>query len=122
MGPTFPNRFFQHGAQTDRISNIRETTTIPTIWDRLAERGIAAKYYFSDVPFIALWGPKYRGITYPFAQFLRDVREGSMERREVPEKILPQSPEEGPWMEGAGRALECNLLFRKAGEFWRGRP
>jgi phospholipase C len=78
MGPTFPNRFFQHGAQTDRISNVKELTTIPTIWDRLAERGIAAKYYFSDVPFTALWGSKYRGITYPFAQFLRDTKAPTM--------------------------------------------
>src|SRR5438874_1794403 len=78
MGPTFPNRFFQHGAQTDRVSNIRETTTIPTIWDRLAERSIAAKYYFSDVPFTALWGPKYRIITYPFAQFLHDTKGPTM--------------------------------------------
>jgi phospholipase C len=46
MGPTFPNRFFQHAAQTDRISNLMEVTTIATIWDRLAERGIPAKYYF----------------------------------------------------------------------------
>ena len=49
MGPTFPNRFFQHAAQTDRISNLMEVTTIATIWDRLAERGIPAKYYFCDV-------------------------------------------------------------------------
>lgn len=74
MGPTFPNRFFQHAAQTDRISNIMAPTTIPTIWDRLAERGIPAKYYFSDTPVTALWGSKYRNITYPIAQFFIDAR------------------------------------------------
>jgi phospholipase C len=78
MGPTFPNRFFQHAAQTDRISNIMEQTQVPTIWDRLAERGLAARYYFSDLPFIALWGPKYRGITLPFAQFLLDAKAGTL--------------------------------------------
>jgi phospholipase C len=78
MGPTFPNRLFQHAAQTDRISNTRELTTVPTIWDRLAERGLTTRYYFSDVPVTALWGPKYRNITRPFAQFLRDTKTGTL--------------------------------------------
>ena len=39
--------------------------TLPTIWDRLAGRGRhAARYYFSDVPFIALWGTKYLPISH----------------------------------------------------------
>jgi phospholipase C len=74
MGPTFPNRLFQHAAQTDRIINLMEPTTVPTIWDRLAERGIPAKYYFCDAPITALWGSKYRDITQPFAQFLLDAK------------------------------------------------
>ncbi|MGH3547214.1 MAG: alkaline phosphatase family protein [Pseudonocardiaceae bacterium] len=78
MGPTFPNRLFQHAAQTDRISNVMEPTKTPTIWDRLAERGLSAHYYFSDLPFTALWGPKYRAITLPFAQFLLDAKAGTL--------------------------------------------
>ncbi|HET9254004.1 MAG TPA: alkaline phosphatase family protein [Pseudonocardiaceae bacterium] len=78
MGPTFPNRLFQHAAQTDRISNIMKETTLPTIWDRLAGRGIAARYYASDTPFLALWGAKYREITHSFAQFLLDVNAATM--------------------------------------------
>src|SRR5437762_7472288 len=36
LGPTFPNRFFLHAAQTDRLSNTAQLSTLPTIWDRLA--------------------------------------------------------------------------------------
>src|ERR1051325_2924996 len=46
MGPTFANRIFQHSAQTDRITNSFTLCELPTIWDRLIERRISAKYYF----------------------------------------------------------------------------
>src|SRR5205807_338158 len=69
LGPTYPNRFYTHAAQTDRISNTMTQSTLPTIWDRLAAGGVSANYYFSDLPFLALWGPTYVPISRPFAQF-----------------------------------------------------
>ena len=59
LAPTYPNRFYTHAAATDRISNTSTTSTLPTIWDRLADKGISRRYYFSDTPFLALWGQKY---------------------------------------------------------------
>jgi phospholipase C len=59
MSSTFPNRIFQHAAQTDRLSNTLDISTLPTIWDSLAAAGVSAKYYYSNVPFLALWGLKY---------------------------------------------------------------
>jgi phospholipase C len=59
MGPTFPNRMYQHAAQTDRLSNTFDLSTLPTIWDRLADAGLTGRYYFQDAPFLALWGAKY---------------------------------------------------------------
>src|SRR3954469_239114 len=59
LGPTYPNRFYTHAAATDRISNTSTTSTLPTIWDRLADKGISANYYYSDLPFLLLWGEKY---------------------------------------------------------------
>ena len=56
MSETWPNKIYQHAAQTDRLDNALEFCTLPTIWDRLADHSISAKYYFSDVPFLALWG------------------------------------------------------------------
>ncbi|MFN2516554.1 MAG: alkaline phosphatase family protein [Pyrinomonadaceae bacterium] len=72
MAETYPNRFYQHAAQTDRLHNSFTISKLPTIWDRLAERGLTGLYYYSDVPFLALWGRKYIPISRPFGQFLAD--------------------------------------------------
>ena len=78
MAETYPNRIYQHAAQTDRIHNSTTTSVLPTIWDRLQSAGLTGKYYFSDVPFTALWGTKYLGITRPFAEFLADCASGNL--------------------------------------------
>lgn len=78
LGPTFPNRFYQHSAQTDRLSNTLVLATMPTIWDRLAAQGLAGRYYFSDLPFIALWGSQYQSITAPIASFFADCAAGTL--------------------------------------------
>jgi phospholipase C len=44
MGPTFPNRMYQHAAQTDRLSNTLEPSALPTIWDRLSAAGLTGRY------------------------------------------------------------------------------
>src|SRR5439155_13010063 len=51
MGPTFPNRMYMHAAQTDRLDNTFELSTLPTIWDRLAAADLTGRYYFQDAPF-----------------------------------------------------------------------
>jgi phospholipase C len=78
MAETFPNRIYQHAAQTDRIRNTFEPSTLPTIWDRLAAAGLDGRYYYSDTPFLALWGPKYLPISRPFAAFLADAAAGTL--------------------------------------------
>jgi phospholipase C len=78
LSSTFPNRVFQHAAQTDRLSNTLDLSTLPTIWDALAVAGVSHKYYFSNVPFLALWGPKYLGISALFADFLADAAAGTL--------------------------------------------
>ena len=78
MAETYPNRFYQHAARTDRTHNSFDTSTLPTIWDRLADAGLRGRYYFSDVPFTALWGTKYVDISAPFPQFLADCATGNL--------------------------------------------
>jgi phospholipase C len=78
LGPTFPNRIFQLAAQTDRLSNTLDISSLPTIFDNLAACGVSAKYYFDNVPFLALWGTKYVGISEPFAKFLADAAAGTL--------------------------------------------
>jgi phospholipase C len=78
MAETFPNRFYQHAAQTDRIHNSFDQSALPTIWDRLAAAGLEGRYYFSDAPFLALWGVKYFPISRPFSAFLSDCARGQL--------------------------------------------
>ena len=78
MAGTFANRVYQHAGQTDRLENTFELSTLPTIWDRLADAGIDGRYYFSDVPFLALWGAKYVPIGRPFEAFLADAAGGTL--------------------------------------------
>ena len=71
-GETFPNRFYQHAARTDRDHNTEVISTLPTIWDQLSPipntQGIpTGGYFFRDLPFMALWGTKYYPFWHPFA-------------------------------------------------------
>jgi phospholipase C len=78
MAETFPNRIYQHAAQTDRLVNTFDISVLPTIWDRLAEKQLEGRYYFSDVPFLALWGSKYLPISRPIAAFVADALAGDL--------------------------------------------
>lgn len=78
MAGTYPNRIYQHCAQTDRLENSPQLCSLPTIWDRLADHSLTGRYYFSDVPFVALWGTKYLPITRHVTQFLDDCADGTL--------------------------------------------
>ncbi|HEY2739497.1 MAG TPA: alkaline phosphatase family protein [Thermoanaerobaculia bacterium] len=78
MAPTYPNRIYQHAALTDRLDDSTGLCTLPTIWDRLDDAGLNGRYYFNDVPFIALWGTKYASISRTYDQFLQDCASGSL--------------------------------------------
>jgi phospholipase C len=78
MSSTFPNRFYQHAAQTDRMRNTFGASTLPTIWDRLADAGLKGRYYYSDVPFVALWGAKYLNRSHNVLQFFADCADGKL--------------------------------------------
>lgn len=78
MSSTYPNRIYQHAGVTDRLDSSLSLCTLPTIWDRLAAKGLRGKYYFSDTPFLALWGDKYAAIMRPLAEFLADCAAGEL--------------------------------------------
>jgi phospholipase C len=78
LASTYPNRVFQHAAQTDRLSNTLDISSLPTIWDRLQAAGVSCRYYYSNVPFLALWGFKYIGISSLYDQFAADVAAGTL--------------------------------------------
>jgi phospholipase C len=79
LAGTYPNRIYQHAAQTDRLDNsLLPICTLPTIWDRLAEHSLPARYYFSDFPFLALWGARYADIARPVGNFFTDCAAGNL--------------------------------------------
>jgi phospholipase C len=86
-GETFPNRFYQHAAQTDRDHNSFAISKLPTIWDQLSpvpnKKGIpTGGYFFSDLPILALWGQKYLPFWHKFER-------GDQDALGVPVKTRP---------------------------------
>lgn len=78
LSSTFPNRIYMHAGQTDRVSNTFAIAELPAIWDRLADAGLTAAYYYSDLPVTALFGSRFTAISHPIAQFFDDARAGAL--------------------------------------------
>jgi phospholipase C len=80
-GETYPNRFYQHAARTDRDHNSEVASKMATIWDQLSpipnSHGIpTGGYYYRDAPILALWAEpaievgakfKYQPFFHPFS-------------------------------------------------------
>lgn len=79
LGPTYPNRFYFHAASTDRIDNTTVVSALPTIWDRLKAKGVSARYYYNDAPFLPLlFGTRFTPISKVFSQFLTDCQNNTL--------------------------------------------
>lgn len=78
LASTFPNRMYLHAGETDRASNSFDISSLPTIWDRLADGGLSGRYYFHDLPVTALWGAKYLLQSTRFEQFLVEAALGTL--------------------------------------------
>ena len=44
----------------------------------LANAGLSGQYYFSDLPFLGLWGSKYTSISHPIADFFAACQTGAL--------------------------------------------
>jgi phospholipase C len=78
LADTFPNRLYLHSGATDRISDTLDSSSLPTIWDRLDAKSVSSAYYFHDVPFTSLYGTRYVGRSKLFASFLADAAAGTL--------------------------------------------
>ena len=78
LGPTFPNRMFLWTGQTDRLSDSVSLSKLPTIFDRLAAAGVSHRYFFSNLPFVALWGLKYVFSTGLIDEFFQRAASGAL--------------------------------------------
>ena len=111
MGPTSPNRLYQHAAVTDRLDDSISLSTLTTIWDRLADAGLDGRYYHGGISFLDLWGLKYNSISQSYTQFLQDCASG-----DLPEVAFVDPPFSG---EANGTASDYHPLGDiRAGESW----
>src|SRR5690606_11515678 len=78
LGPTYPNRFYTHSAATDRITNTLVASQPPSIWDQLDGAGVSSRYYYSDLPFLALYGEKHIAKATLVDQFFADAAAGTL--------------------------------------------
>jgi phospholipase C len=78
LSSTYPNRYYTHSGRTERLDNTMAQTVMPTIWDRFSTAGVSANYYFSDLPFLALWGEKYIPISRHMEDFFAQAASGTL--------------------------------------------
>lgn len=78
LGPTFPNRIFQLCGQTDRLDDSLTFCSYPTIFDQCNQAGVAAKYYYNNVPVLALFSTDAIIYAHAFSEFLSDCASGSL--------------------------------------------
>ncbi|MEX2293247.1 MAG: alkaline phosphatase family protein [Acidimicrobiales bacterium] len=91
LGSTYPNREYMHSAQTGGITNNdfppqRATENPewaagfdwPTIWTALDARGVTWKYYYSNLPVIALWGARHAKGARHISEYYADCAAGTL--------------------------------------------
>ena len=78
MAATLPNRNYAHAGRTDRMRNEYFRSHMPTIWDRLKAAGVPATYFYSDVPYLSLWGNRYVQMAQRFDAFLTQAATGTL--------------------------------------------
>ena len=76
LAGTQPNRMYMHCGQTDRRNNpdgpippIPATSDLRTVWDAAAAVGVSTGYFFSNLPYTALWEAKYLHLSKPVQAF-----------------------------------------------------
>lgn len=81
MGPTWPNRLFFHGAQSQgmKVNELPDGQfySMATIWDQLDEAGIPWSYYYTDLPALALFG-RFMTRLKTIDQFYADAAAGTL--------------------------------------------
>ena len=79
---TWPNRYYKWSGQSGGImTNYPEPPTgnsWESIFDRAISKGLSARYYYSDVPFSATFGPRATAWTHPISEYYSDCAAGTL--------------------------------------------
>jgi phospholipase C len=103
LGPTQPNRFYLHSAQSGGRKNNDLPPQLaqehpewllgfdwPTIWTLCKAYGVTASYYYANLPQVAFWGARHLEHARPVAEFYAAAAAGR----------LPQVSFIDPWFIG----------------------
>jgi phospholipase C len=91
LGPTQPNRFYLHSAQSGGRKNNDLPPQLaeehpewalgfdwPTIWTLCKEYGVSATYYYSNLPQVAFWGARHLEHARPIAEYYAAAAAGTL--------------------------------------------
>jgi phospholipase C len=90
LGPTWPNRQYMHSATSGGIKENASPADViaaqpngglyhqQTIWDLMMAAGHSVTYYYSDLPFIGIFGPRFLPIIKPVSEFYADAAAGNL--------------------------------------------
>ncbi|NLV54775.1 MAG: twin-arginine translocation signal domain-containing protein [Acidimicrobiales bacterium] len=81
LGPTYPNRAYLHSGQSGGLKN----NSVPSggyswrnIWHQLGDLGVPARNYYSDLPFVALFGSTMLPFLAPITRYYEDCAAGTL--------------------------------------------
>ena len=77
MGPTWPNRFYLHGASSQGVKTNVPITNFPNIFAALEQNGVTSNNFFHDVPWAAGGYRRLHGNS-PIEGFFEQARLGTL--------------------------------------------
>jgi phospholipase C len=83
LGPTFPNRQYMHSAQSEGMKGDPGPLDVGifharTIWDLLDRANVPARYYYTDLPLLLLWGERFASQISTVDDFRADAAAGTL--------------------------------------------
>ncbi|WP_437718710.1 alkaline phosphatase family protein [Sorangium sp. So ce448] len=75
LGPTWPNRFYLHGATSRGVSRNVPVTGFTSVFELLSDAGISSRNYFHDVPWCSGAYFKFKGVS-GIERFFEDAAAG----------------------------------------------
>ncbi|MCA9689510.1 MAG: alkaline phosphatase family protein, partial [Myxococcales bacterium] len=79
MGPTWPNRFHLHLATSDGMKTNDSVVGFPSLYDRLADKGVSARFYYGGLPFPLVYGTPFDAPHMAaLAEFFDDAASGNL--------------------------------------------
>ncbi|MGQ0434391.1 MAG: alkaline phosphatase family protein [Microthrixaceae bacterium] len=91
LGSTYPNREYMHSGQSGGITDNSFPPELasqnpvwmtgfdwPTVWSALDAKGVTWKYYYSNLPVIALWGPRHAKGARHVSEYYADCAAGTL--------------------------------------------